>query len=233
MEFAVLTEQTRSRLLNILKIVVSLGGIAILTLTQDLSHVAQLLREMDWQPFFLALLLFLSGSFVRAYRWGCLVWALGVKVGWWRLVGLYFVGGFFSLFLPTGVGGDAVKMFELSRDDGRAAPAISSVLVDRFLGLFVLLDTVIHPILNRALNLRVYTFIRLELRKQCGNLLTRVYVVKILINGLVAFLLVQQAFESSSTRDNTTKRRYNLSQKTLRVNTLRRIIFEHINCFFR
>jgi hypothetical protein len=133
-----LSEQTRNRLLNVLKIAVSLGGIAILALTQDLQHVAQLLREMDWQPFLVALLLFLSGSFVRAYRWGCLVWALDVKVGWWRLVALYFVGGFFSLFLPTGVGGDAVKMFELSRDDGRAAPAISSVLVDRFLGLFVL-----------------------------------------------------------------------------------------------
>jgi uncharacterized protein (TIRG00374 family) len=133
-----LSEQTRNRLLNLLKIVVSLGGIAILALTQDLQQVAQILREMDWLPFLFALVLFLSGSFVRAYRWGCLVWALGVNASWWRLVGLYFVGGFFSLFLPTGVGGDAVKMFELSRDGGRAAPAISSVLVDRFLGLFVL-----------------------------------------------------------------------------------------------
>jgi len=48
------------------------------------------------------------------------------------------VGAFFGLFLPTGVGGDAVKMYELSRDEGKAATAISSVLLDRFLGLFVL-----------------------------------------------------------------------------------------------
>jgi uncharacterized membrane protein YbhN (UPF0104 family) len=75
---------------------------------------------------------------VRAYRWGSLVWALDVHVRWWRLVALYFVGSFFNLFLPTGFGGDAVKMFELSRDDHKAAAAISSVLVDRFLGLFVL-----------------------------------------------------------------------------------------------
>jgi uncharacterized protein (TIRG00374 family) len=80
----------------------------------------------------------LSGSLVRAYRWGVLVWALGVRATWGRLVGLMFVGAFFSQFLPTGVGGDAVKMYELSRTDGKAAAAISSVLVDRFSGLFVL-----------------------------------------------------------------------------------------------
>jgi uncharacterized protein (TIRG00374 family) len=135
-----LTEEkkTQNRLLNILKVAVSLVGVLILVLTQDIEAVSQALRNVNWLPFLVALLLFLSGSLVRAYRWGVLVWALGVQVSWWRLVGLYFVGAFFSLFLPTGVGGDAVKMFELSRDDGTASSAISSVLVDRFLGLFVL-----------------------------------------------------------------------------------------------
>ena len=48
------------------------------------------------------------------------------------------MGSFFSLVLPTGVGGDVVRMFELSQDSRQTAAAISSVLVDRFLGLFVL-----------------------------------------------------------------------------------------------
>jgi len=130
--------KTRNRLLNIFKVAVSLVGVLILVLTQDIGAVRHALVNVNWLPFLAALLLFLCGSLVRAYRWGVLVLALGVQVGWWRLVGLNFVGGFFSLFLPTGVGGDAVKMFELSRDDGKASSAISSVLVDRFLGLFVL-----------------------------------------------------------------------------------------------
>jgi uncharacterized protein (TIRG00374 family) len=128
----------RDRILNILKIVVSLGGLALLFASVDLGGAIELLGSMNWLPFLGALALFLSGSLVRAYRWGCLVWALGVQVRWWRLVALYFVGAFFSWLLPTGVGGDAVKMYELSRTDHQAAPAISSVLVDRFLGLFVL-----------------------------------------------------------------------------------------------
>lgn len=128
----------RKRLLNILKIAISLVGLLVILWTQDVKEGVRLLLEMAWLPFGAALLLLLSGSLVRAYRWGSLVWALGVQVRWRRLVELYFVGSFFSQFLPTGVGGDAVKMYELSRDDHKAAAAISSVLVDRFLGLFVL-----------------------------------------------------------------------------------------------
>jgi uncharacterized protein (TIRG00374 family) len=131
-------KKKRDRILNFVRIAVSLLGLALIVLTQDLGQAFRLLLEMNWLPFLGTLILFLSGSFIRAYRWGCLVWALDVQVSYWRLVNLYFIGAFFNQFLPTGVGGDAIKMFELSRQDGKAASAISSVLVDRFLGLFVL-----------------------------------------------------------------------------------------------
>jgi uncharacterized protein (TIRG00374 family) len=130
--------RARSRILNILKVLVSLGVLAAIVAKIDFQEVLPVLVEMDWLPFVAALLLFLGGALVRAYRWGVLVWAQGVDVSWWRLVSLYYVGIFFSQILPTGMGGDAVRMYELSRDDHRAAPAISSVLVDRFLGLLVL-----------------------------------------------------------------------------------------------
>jgi uncharacterized protein (TIRG00374 family) len=128
----------RSRFTNLLRVAVSLAGIVAIALTQDLHQVVQLLSSLDWWPFVVSLFLFLVGSFVRSYRWGSLVWALGIEASWARLTGLFFVGTFYNLFLPTGLGGDAVKMYELSRDDGDTASAVSSVLVDRFLGLFVL-----------------------------------------------------------------------------------------------
>jgi glycosyltransferase 2 family protein len=133
------SSRSRERLLNLVKVLVSLLGLSLILLTKtDLDQVFTALRTMDWLPFVAGLMLLLAGVLVRAYRWGALVWALGVHVSWPRLVVLWFIGMFFNLFLPTGMGGDAVKMYELSRDDHRAAAAISSVLVDRFLGLFVL-----------------------------------------------------------------------------------------------
>ena len=128
----------RNRVANILKVAISLVGILAIALTQDLGQVAQLFRDMDWLAFVGALLLLVAGTLVRSLRWGALVWALGIEVSWLRLTGLFFVGTFYNLFLPTGMGGDAVKIYELSRDDGEVASAISSTLLDRFLGLFVL-----------------------------------------------------------------------------------------------
>jgi glycosyltransferase 2 family protein len=139
MDTAAERNKTRERWLNLLKVLVSLLGIGLILLSKtDLGQVFTALRTMDWLPFVAGLMLLLAGVLVRAYRWGALVWALGVRVSWRRLVVLWFIGMFFNLFLPTGMGGDAVKMYELSRDDHRTAAAVSSVLVDRFLGLLVL-----------------------------------------------------------------------------------------------
>lgn len=124
--------------MNLLRIVVSLGLLVVLLTQVNIGQTVQYLATMNWIPFLGAQILFLGGVLVRAYRWGFLVWALDVQVPWWRLATLYFVGLFFSLVLPTGVGGDVVRMYELSQDSKETAAAISSVLVDRFLGLFVL-----------------------------------------------------------------------------------------------
>ena len=132
-----LSQKTRSRLFNLLKIVVSVGFLALLLSRADLGQVLQRLKDMQ-VPFFLgALALYVAGELVRGYRWGVLLWSLGVQVRWRRLAGLYFVGSFYNLVLPTGFGGDVVKALELSRDAGASA-AISSVVVERFSGLFVL-----------------------------------------------------------------------------------------------
>ena len=82
-------KKQRDRLLNLLKIAVSLAGLAVLLFTRlDLEQVWQRLLDTDWLLFLLALALFLSGALVRAYRWGALVWALGIQVSWWRLAEL-------------------------------------------------------------------------------------------------------------------------------------------------
>lgn len=131
-------KKRRDRILNILKVVVSLGLLAVLISRVDVAETAQVVASMSWPLFLAAMFLYLAGVLVRAYRWGVLVWSLGVPVSWWRLVKLYFVGAFFSQILPTGVGGDAVRIYELARDKQQTAAAISSVVVDRFLGLFFL-----------------------------------------------------------------------------------------------
>jgi glycosyltransferase 2 family protein len=127
----------RKRFLNLLKIVVSVGFLVLLLSRVEKNQVVEHLRGIELVPFLAAIALYIAGEFVRGYRWGTLLWSLGSKVRWSRLTALYFVGNFFNLVLPTGFGGDAVKIVELAGDAG-ASTAISSVLVERFSGLFVL-----------------------------------------------------------------------------------------------
>jgi uncharacterized membrane protein YbhN (UPF0104 family) len=84
------------------------------------------------------MMLMIVGTALRAVRWQVLLQALSITVPLHRLVHLYFAGAFFNIFLPTGLGGDAIKMAELARSTGRTPEAIGTTLVDRATGLWVL-----------------------------------------------------------------------------------------------
>lgn len=85
-------------------------------------------------------LLYAAGQVISAYRWKLLSAAAGFRVPLRDHVSYYFIGMFFNLFLPTSVGGDAVKCWYLSRADpsGRAAPAVYTVLAERATGFLVM-----------------------------------------------------------------------------------------------
>jgi uncharacterized membrane protein YbhN (UPF0104 family) len=48
---------------------------------------------------------------------------------------LYFIGTFCSLFLPTGTGGDVIRVYDVARRSGRPTEAIMATLQERLLGL--------------------------------------------------------------------------------------------------
>lgn len=91
-----------------------------------------------WIP---AIWLYLLGQVVCAYKWKVIAGTAGFRNSFPHCLSYYFIGMFFNLFLPTTVGGDVVKCYYLSADDprGRTAPAIYTVLVERFTGLAVII----------------------------------------------------------------------------------------------
>lgn len=127
------------RLFNILKIVFSAGLLVYLLVFQiDLEQLRQVVRQARWVYLIAAAVLMLAGTALRAVRWRVLLESLELSVPLRRLVHLYFVGAFFNIFLPTGMGGDAIKMAELARLTGCVPEAIGTTLVDRATGLWVL-----------------------------------------------------------------------------------------------
>ena len=128
----------KDKLTNVVKIVVTLGLLLVVAFTLDLRQVWDTLASAQWADLAIALLLYQVGIVVRAYRWQALLGGQGVVAPLWRLTRIYYVGTFFNSFLPSGFGGDVVRMYELSRYGATGPLAISTVLVDRIMGLIVL-----------------------------------------------------------------------------------------------
>ena len=80
----------------------------------------------------------------------CLATAQGLSALRWRILlgpgappwpylfRLYLIAAFFSLFLPTAVGGDAVRAAAASRSLGQTSRMVTTVLADRMLGVLAL-----------------------------------------------------------------------------------------------
>jgi uncharacterized membrane protein YbhN (UPF0104 family) len=80
-----------------------------------------------------AVTLIVVAQLYSALRWKVI---LGSPVlTWGYLFRLYLIGAFFSLFLPTSIGGDAVRTTAAARSTGRTGEVISSVLLDRLFGV--------------------------------------------------------------------------------------------------
>jgi len=120
---------------------ITISAILLTLILRSVSwvEVRTALQRIDLRWLAVAWGLFILGVVVRAERWRVLLRALGLHRPLGELVYWYFVGGFFNVILPTGFGGDAVRAAELAQDTGRLGAAVNSVIVDRYLGLIVLL----------------------------------------------------------------------------------------------
>ena len=124
---------------TLLKTAVSLGLILFLLSHIDLAALGRVLSHAHAGWVLVTVLLFALSILLRALRWGILVHARNMKVGFWRLARWYFIGAFFNTILPTGFGGDVVKSVYLANETDDAGGAVGTVVLDRFLGILVLL----------------------------------------------------------------------------------------------
>ena len=128
----------KNRWTNLLRILVSAGALAFLFWKViNPSDMLAVLRRADMGYLLAAFLFYVTSLIIRAYRWFVLLRGLDPTVPFGRLVHLYFVGQFFSSFLPSQFGGDVMRALELTQDTDSSA-AIGTVLLDRMSGLLVL-----------------------------------------------------------------------------------------------
>ena len=98
-----------------------------------------LIKQASLPLLILSVLVGISVNMVSAFKWYVIVQSQGISAGYWRVFAYYVVGQFYNMFLPTSVGGDVVRSYELGKFSGRQADSLASVFVERYTGVVVLL----------------------------------------------------------------------------------------------
>lgn len=126
--------KTKNRLVTLLKILVTLVSLGYVFTQVPLSEIGEGIRQARWGWLFVAVGINFAGLVLRSVRWAILLNGIGSTVPLPQLVKLYFVGAFFNGVLPSGFGGDVVRIIEVAEDVPQATAA-GTVLVDRLSGL--------------------------------------------------------------------------------------------------
>lgn len=120
---------------TIIRIIVPLGLIGWLIAQVDWNVVWPLVKSIPAWSLACSAILYTLSHVVTAFRWNYLLRFQGVRIPYFRLLGLVFVGMFTSNFLPTTIGGDVVKMVGAAKGRKKRGVIVASVVADRFFNL--------------------------------------------------------------------------------------------------
>ena len=99
----------------------------------DFGSLSQILRSADLRWMAAGVLLFFISILGCITRWSLLA-PRHPSLTWLFLADSFLVGQFFNTFLPTTVGGDAIRGYDLIKATGEWKGALASILIDRLIG---------------------------------------------------------------------------------------------------
>jgi len=124
---------------NIIKFLITIAIFYFLFQKIDFQELWHILAKSHGGWILLALLFQLGSTYLAAYRWFKISKLLVFQESLSFYVQSYFKGTFFNQVLPSSIGGDAVRMIDLTRKGYDKKEAFYGVFVDRVIGLVGLL----------------------------------------------------------------------------------------------
>lgn len=130
----------QKRLLFFGKIALSFIALFIVYRKVDMASLLDLLRGGQWLWYIPALVCFTASQVVSSFRLNTLFRQIGLTLSEYINLRLYWLGMYYNLLLPGGIGGDAYKVVALRKRDGiRTRDLVLVSLADRAFGLLALL----------------------------------------------------------------------------------------------
>ncbi|WP_167599226.1 lysylphosphatidylglycerol synthase transmembrane domain-containing protein [Chlorobaculum sp. 24CR] len=123
-----------------IQLLLTVAALAIVLSKTDTNRLASLIGHANPWHLLGAILFFNISKIVNAVRLNRFFTSIGLQLSAWYNLKLYYLGMFYNLFLPGGIGGDGYKIYVLKKNHGLTVINIfNAVFWDRVSGIFALI----------------------------------------------------------------------------------------------
>jgi uncharacterized membrane protein YbhN (UPF0104 family) len=130
----------RRHLLLLAKLAFMAGALWLVARHLDLAQLVRTLRQAQPGWLLVATALFIVSKLIASVRLNHFFRAINISLSQGYNLRLYWVGMYYNLFLPGGIGGDGYKVYLLGqRFPGRRTTIFRALLLDRLSGMLALL----------------------------------------------------------------------------------------------
>lgn len=123
---------------GVIRLFVSSALLLWLCFSFDWRAAAVILARADLLWLVLACLTIIVSMGISTVKWDCLLKELNIRESFFSVWQLYWIGLFFNNFLPSSIGGDAVRVVYLGKQSGKTKDVVFSVLAERLIALAAL-----------------------------------------------------------------------------------------------
>lgn len=130
----------KKQLFLFLKIAFSSTLMFILYRRIPLEELKEVMGSLDYFYFLPICLLLFVNTVLSALKWRLFLAADGVDLPLSTLTMTYLIGSFYNLFLPSNIGGDSYRIYDIAQKSRDSVRSAASVFADRFSGFLALVS---------------------------------------------------------------------------------------------
>lgn len=117
-----------------LKMAISIGFLSWIVFKVDWPRVWLYLLKIEWWQMVLYFMTVIAGQIISSYKWKILAEQKNFKFPLLSYFKFYFTGTFINNFMPSFIGGDTYRVYQIGNTEKKYAEAASSVMMDRITG---------------------------------------------------------------------------------------------------
>ena len=135
-----MNRKSKRQLFLVLKILFSSALMFLLYRRIPLDELKDVFASLEYIYFVPICLLLFMNAVLSALKWRLFLLADGIDIPLPQLTVTYWIGNFYNLFLPSSIGGDSYRIYDIGQQSRDSVRTAASVFADRFSGFLALVS---------------------------------------------------------------------------------------------